>query len=82
MKTVLFLGELNTLDEFIKVNFVRNDENDADLFTKKLSGDKYKMYSDKFTVNKGTVKVVFKAFNRLHNKKVLRWTRQYLSVLN
>ena len=35
--------------------FVRTDENDADLFTKNLSSDKYKKHSDKLVGDKGTI---------------------------
>ena len=44
-----------TMEGFIKVVFVRTDENDADLFTKNLSGEKYKKHADKLVINKGTV---------------------------
>ena len=35
--------------------FVGTDENDADLFTKNLNGEKFKIHSNKLIVNKGTV---------------------------
>ena len=41
------------MEGFIKVFFVRTDQNDADLFTKNLSGDKYKKHADKLISNKG-----------------------------
>ena len=41
------------MEGFIKVIFVKTDENDADLFTKNLSGDKYSKHSDKLISNKG-----------------------------
>ena len=41
------------MEGFIKVIFVKTDENDADLFTKNLSGDKYSKRSDKLISNKG-----------------------------
>ena len=44
-----------TMEGFIKVIFVKTDENDADLFTKNLNGEKYKLHSDKLIINKGTV---------------------------
>ena len=40
------------MEGFIKVIFVKTDENDADLFTKNLSGDKYSKHSDKLFSNK------------------------------
>ena len=43
------------MEGFIKVIFVRTDENDADLFTKNLSGDKHKKHADKLIVNKEKV---------------------------
>ena len=43
------------MESFIKVVFVRTDENDVDLFTKNPSGEKYKKDADKFMINKGTV---------------------------
>ena len=43
------------MEGFIKVIFVRTDENDTDLFTKNLSEDKYKKHADKLIVNKGKV---------------------------
>ena len=42
-----------TMEGFIKVIFVRTDENDADLFTKNLNGDKYKKHADKLITDKG-----------------------------
>ena len=44
-----------TMEGFIKVIFVRTDENDMDLFTKNLSGDKYKKYANKLITNKGVI---------------------------
>ena len=44
-----------TMERFIKVIFVRTDENDTDLFTKNLNRDKYKKHADKLIVNKGTI---------------------------
>ena len=44
-----------TMEGFIKVIFVRSEENDADLFTKNLNGEKFKFHSNKLIVNKGTV---------------------------
>ena len=44
-----------TMEGSIKVIFMRTDENDADLFTKNLNGEKYKLHSDKLIINKGTV---------------------------
>ena len=41
------------MEGFIKVIFVRIDENDADLFTKNLNGDKYKKHADKLITDKG-----------------------------
>ena len=43
------------IEGFIKVIFVRTDENDVDLFTKNLNDEKYKLHSDKLIVNEGTV---------------------------
>ena len=34
---------------------MRTDENDADLFTKHLSEDKYKKHADKLVINKGVI---------------------------
>ena len=44
-----------TLENFIKVIFVKSEDNDADLFTKNLSGEKHKKHSDKLIINKGQV---------------------------
>ena len=58
-----------TIEGFIKVIFVRTDENDVDLFTKNLNGDKYKRHGDKFITNKGVIQVNEHEFDRLHNRK-------------
>ena len=44
-----------TKEGFIKVIFVKTDENDADLFTKNLSGEKFRKHADKLIANKGTI---------------------------
>ena len=44
-----------SLDGFIKVIFVKTDENDADLFTKNLGGEKYDEHSKKMIVDKGEI---------------------------
>ena len=40
------------MEGFIKVIFVKTEDNDADLFTKNLSGDKYDKHSNKLISNK------------------------------
>ena len=42
-----------TMEGFIEVILMRTDENNADLLTKNLSGDKYKKHADKMITNKG-----------------------------
>ena len=44
-----------SLEGFIKVIFVKTDENDADLFTKNLDGEKYEKHSEKLIVDKGVL---------------------------
>ena len=34
---------------------MKTDENNADLFTKNLSGEKYKKHADKLIIKKGTI---------------------------
>ena len=41
------------LDGFIKVIFVKTEENDADLFTKNLDGEKYTKHANKLVGDKG-----------------------------
>ena len=41
------------LEGFIKIIFVRTDENDADLFTKNLGSEKYNKHSSKLIIEKG-----------------------------
>ena len=44
-----------SLEGFIKVVFVKTEDNDADLFTKNLDGEKYAKHSEKLIVNKGEI---------------------------
>ena len=44
-----------SLEGFIKVIFVKTDENDADLFTKNLGSEKYAKHSNKLIVDKGVI---------------------------
>ncbi len=41
------------LDRFIKVIFVRTENNDSDIFTKNLGGDLHERHSKKMIVEKG-----------------------------
>ena len=41
------------LDRFIKVIFVRTEDNDSDIFTKNLGGDLHERHSKKMIVGKG-----------------------------
>ena len=41
-------------DGFLKVIFVKTDDNDADIFTKNVSGDLYQRHSKKMVIKKGT----------------------------
>ena len=41
------------LEGFIKVVFVKTDENDADFFTKNLDGEKFAKHADKLVADKG-----------------------------
>ena len=47
------------LDGFIKVIFVKTEDNDLDLFTKNLEGVKHKKHLDKLIVNMAKFKLNF-----------------------
>ena len=42
------------LEGFIKIIFVRTNENDADLSTKNLGSEKYNKHSSKLIIEKGS----------------------------
>jgi hypothetical protein len=44
------------MDGFLKIIFVRTGDNDADIFTKNLSGDLHEKHRDKMVISKGSVK--------------------------